>query len=108
MGAMCNYSDVVASKLHIVSVLKGGVVMKPSSIFNHDSKSFASMNWISGTLKTSVQSTYLLCLISEILNEEFFFFLYLDFLSQPFTNHGIADEGGGYFFNSSLPLPHAS
>ena len=39
-----------------------------------NSKSFASMNWISGTLKTSVQSTYLLCLISEILNEEFFFF----------------------------------
>ena len=65
------------------------------------------MNWISGTLKTSVQSMYLVRLISEILNEEFFFF-YLDFLSQPFMNPGIADEGVGYFFNSSLPLPHAS
>ena len=37
-----------------------------------------------------------------------FFFFYLDFLSRPFTNHRTAGEGGGHFFNSSLPLPPAS
>ena len=37
-----------------------------------------------------------------------FFFFYLVFLSQPFTNHRTADEGGGHLFNSSLLLPHAS
>ena len=36
------------------------------------------------------------------------FFFYLGFLSQSFTNHRTAGEGGGHFFNSSLPLPHAS
>ena len=38
----------------------------------------------------------------------FFFFLYLGFLPQPFTNHWTAGKGGGYFFNSSLPLPPVS
>ena len=38
----------------------------------------------------------------------FFFFLYLGFLSRTFTIHGTAGEGGGYLFNSSLPLPPAS
>ena len=33
------------------------------------------------------------------------FFFYRDFLSLPFTNHRTVGEGGGYFFNSSLPLP---
>ena len=33
------------------------------------------------------------------------FFFYLGFLSRPFTNHRTAGEGGGHFFNSSLPLP---
>ena len=37
-----------------------------------------------------------------------FFFFYLGFLSQTFTIHGTAGEGGGYLFNSSLPLPPAS
>ena len=42
-------------------------------------------------------------------NPEFFvFFFYLGFLSRPFTNHRTAGEGGGHFFNSSLPLPPAS
>ena len=40
--------------------------------------------------------------------EFFFFFSYLDFLSRTFTNHRTAGEGGGHFFNSSLPLPPAS
>ena len=35
----------------------------------------------------------------------FFFFFYLGFLSRTFTIHGTAGEGGGYLFNSSLPLP---
>ena len=38
----------------------------------------------------------------------FFFFFYLGFLSRTFTIHGTAGEGGGYLFNSSLPLPPAS
>ena len=35
-------------------------------------------------------------------------FFYLGFLSRTFTIHGAAGEGGGYPFNSSLPLPPAS
>ena len=33
------------------------------------------------------------------------FCFYLGFLSRTFTNHRSAGEGGGHFFNSSLPLP---
>ena len=36
------------------------------------------------------------------------FFFYLGFLSRIFTIHGTAREGGGYLFNSSLPLPPVS
>ena len=32
----------------------------------------------------------------------------MGFLSKPFTNQKTAGEGGGHFFNSSLPLPPAS
>ena len=35
-------------------------------------------------------------------------FFYLGFLSRIFTNHRTAGEGGGHFFNSSLPLSPAS
>ena len=35
-------------------------------------------------------------------------FFYLDFLLRSFTNHRIAGERRGHFFNSSLPLPSAS
>ena len=38
----------------------------------------------------------------------YIFFFYLGFLSRTFTIHGTAGEGGGYLFNSSLPLPPAS
>ena len=38
-------------------------------------------------------------------SSSFFFFFYLGFLSRTFTIHGTAVEGGGYLFNSSLPLP---
>ena len=37
-----------------------------------------------------------------------YIFFYLGFLSQPFMNHRTVGEGGGHFFNSSLPLPPAS
>ena len=37
-----------------------------------------------------------------------YMFFYLGFLSRPFTIHWTAKEGGGHFFNSSLPLPPAS
>ena len=36
------------------------------------------------------------------------FFFYLGLLSRSFTNHRIAGEKGGHFFNSSLPIPPAS
>ena len=42
------------------------------------------------------------------LRANVFFFFYLGFLSWTFTNHRTAGEGGGHFFNSSLPLPPAS
>ena len=35
----------------------------------------------------------------------FFFFSYLGFLPQILTNDRTVGEGGGYLFNSSLPLP---
>ena len=35
-------------------------------------------------------------------------FFYLGFLSRTFTIHRAAGEGGGYLFNSSLPLSHTS
>ena len=44
--------------------------------------------------------------ITETTVELFFF--YLGFLSQTFTNHRTAAEGGGHFFNPSLPLPPAT
>ena len=36
-----------------------------------------------------------------------YFFFYLGFLSRTITVHRTAGEGGGYSFNSSLPLPPA-
>ena len=36
------------------------------------------------------------------------FFFYSGFLSRIFTSHRTAEEGGDYFFKSSLPLPLAS
>ena len=52
-------------------------------------------------------------LIQEFLNTYqryiyIYIFFYLGFLPRPFTNHRTAREGGGYSFNSSLPLPPAS
>ena len=37
----------------------------------------------------------------------YLFFFYLDFLSRIFTIHRTSGKGGGYLFNSSLPLPPA-
>ena len=42
------------------------------------------------------------------LKNSIIFFFYLGFLSRTFTNLRTAGEGGGHFFNSSLPLPPAS
>ena len=50
-----------------------------------------------------------LVLQSQVFRISFFYLFYLGFLSQKtFTNHRTAGEGGGHFFNSSLPLPSAS
>ena len=45
--------------------------------------------------------------LNSFVSKKIFFF-YLGFLSQPSTNHRTAGEGGGHFFNSSLPLPPTS
>ena len=37
-----------------------------------------------------------------------FFFFYLGFLSQPFTNHNTAGQEGGHLFNTSLLLTPVS
>ena len=37
-----------------------------------------------------------------------FSFFYLAFLARTFMIHRTAGEGGGYLFNSSVPLPPAS
>ena len=42
------------------------------------------------------------------LKHNIIFFFYLGFLSRTFTIHRTAGEGGGYLFNSSLPLSPAS
>ena len=44
----------------------------------------------------------------ECLGSLMIFFFYLSFLSRTFTIHRTAGKGGGYLFNSSLPLPPAS
>ena len=36
-----------------------------------------------------------------------YIYFYVGFLSQTFTNHRTAGEGGGHFFDPSLPLPPA-
>ena len=41
-------------------------------------------------------------------NTIFFFSFYLGFLSRTFTIHKTAGKGGGYHFNSSLPLQSTS
>ena len=48
-------------------------------------------------------------LIKNLKNQYIYiYFFYLGFLSRTFTIHETAGEGGGYLFNSSLPLPLAS
>ena len=46
--------------------------------------------------------------LKDLLIHVVVFFFYLGFLLRTFTNHRTAGEGGGHFFNSSLPLPSAS
>ena len=45
---------------------------------------------------------------SRLQDSVFFGFFCLGFLSQPFTNHRTAGEGGGHSFNSLLPIPPIS
>ena len=59
--------------------------------------------------KNSVTFVFLYCDINQFNQSmEISFISYLGFLLQPFTNYRTAGEGGGHFFNSSLPLPPAS
>ena len=49
-----------------------------------------------------------LCTVARVLLLMSQFFFYLGFLSRTFTIHRTAGEGGGYLFNSSVPLWPAS
>ena len=54
---------------------------------------------------------FLLCIIDIYSKYAWVFFVVfflLGFFSRTFTIHGTAGEGGGYLFNSSLPLPPTS
>ena len=71
-----------------------------------------SRNWsINGN--TNSEGPYLAFLknmheLQQLITEATYFFFYLGFLSQTFTIQKTAGEGGGYLFNSSLPLTPAS
>ena len=59
-------------------------------------------NWLRKSLCKKYDAQYF---IFGTCPHIYIFFFYLGFLSQTFTIHGTAGEGGGYLFNSSLPLP---
>ena len=68
-------------------------------------KSPTSPTYIELILTNKLQSFQSTCVLeTEQSDFHFFFFYYLDFLSQPLTIHRTAREGGGDFFNSSLSL----
>ena len=67
--------------------------------------------WLNPPYSVNVETNFDREILTQTLLTEryfFFFFFYLGFLSRIFTIHGTAGEGGGYLFNSSLPLPPAS
>ena len=64
-----------------------------------------SRKTISG-MQSKCKRWYVKCKIDSL--PCFFKFFYLGILSRTFTIHWTAGEGGGYFFNFSLPLPSAS
>ena len=84
--------------------------------YQSDPKTYAQNQYLNHLVGPSFQVVNRLFVLSfenengRTSNSEYYFFFYLGYLSQPFTNHRTAWERGGYFFNSSLPLalPHAS
>ena len=60
--------------------------------------------------KIEMQTNQLISKNVDIFNKvkDRFMFFYLGFLSQTFTVHRTAGEGGDYLFNSSVPLPPVS
>ena len=84
--------------------------------YQSDPKTYAQNQYLNHLVGPSFQGVNRLFVLSfesengRTSNSEYYFFFYLGYLSQPFTNHRTAGERGGYFFNSSLPLalPHAS
>ena len=65
------------------------------------------LNPLQPSVAFHVENSHLFC-FSLFFFFFFFFFFYQRFVSQLFTNHRTAGEGGGHFFNSSLPLRPAS
>ena len=81
------------------------------SLFNFNTGFFLYFLWtFSEQLFRRAFTGDCFCIIVSIRSDIFpyIFFFYLGFLSRTFTIHGTAGEGGGYLFNSSLPLPPAS
>ena len=68
-----------------------------------------SLDFFLSDISSCIRESSQVILLSTIsIKSSFFFFFYPVFLSWPFTNHRTAREGGGHFFNSSLPLPPTS
>ena len=87
-----NEHDIWRDEVH---VLKSGKILI--------AKTFIS----SANIKTQI------CKLSKTQSQSpgkqhFVFFFYLGFFSRKITNHRPRGEGGGHFFNSSLPLPPTS
>ena len=74
-----------------------------SQITNVNSTLFGTLEMLDRSFKLKIMLNNTAALFLFI-----YLFFYLAFLSQTFTNHRTAAEGGGHFFNSSLPLPPAS
>ena len=70
--------------------------------------------YISSTLYRFTLALYIYIYIYIYIYVLFIIYIYINIFyilytfSRTFTNHRTAGEGGGHFFNSSLPLPPAS
>ena len=69
---------------------------------------YLSWLWMPSRSKDKKKDTYWTCYSTFISNQTCLFFFCLNFLSQTLMIHREEGEGGGYLFNSSLPLPPAS
>ena len=102
---------MASSLLNLVDILAGGI-HKTKCKYKHNKK-----NLKNGELNTEIVSAILNTKTLKMIIDVqvffcfccfLFFFFYMAFLSQTFMMYRTAGEGGGYLFNSSLPLPPTS